>query len=92
MISMLHIQNATQYDPRRIVVEGDVRVGEIEVGQRVFLRRRKFIIDAITVGRESGLQKVIAPAQCEVILKSVLPIPIPPEVLRYAQGQVVQAL
>lgn len=92
MISMLHIQNATLHDPRRLLIEGEVRSGEIEVGQRVFLRRRKFVIDAITIGRELGAQKAKAGSRCELILKSVMPQPVPPEYVRYAQGQVVQVL
>lgn len=90
MITTFQIQRASLYDPRRLLIEGQVLNGEIELALRLFLRRRKFIVDAITQGNKSGLQSVKAGNAAALLLRSVAPVPIPQDLVRFAHGQTVQ--
>ncbi len=92
MYAIFQIQRASIADPRHLLIEGEVLRGEIEPGERFFLRRKRFIVDNILVGHKTGVLKVGPSSRCVLILRSTVPDSITPELVRFIHGQVIQAV
>lgn len=90
MLTAFVIQKASIVDSRRILVEGIVRSGEVTPGQRTFVKKRKFIVDALPEAEEQEEKIMLRTgAYSTIVLRSVIPIPFPSNFLRGVQGEII---